>query len=119
MTTATNDRAYNLRGRADTRVRPDNGILDASALFDKATLAQHGVDNLCARFDLAVVTDQRRIIDFGDGCGIKLPATFLDVNPVDAIGQEIRVSLEIAFGRADVDPVGTRWNVRVKRLFTL
>ena len=45
------------RGRPDARVRPNHRILNARAFFNKAALAEYGINNLCAWLDLAVVTD--------------------------------------------------------------
>jgi hypothetical protein len=43
---------------------PDDGILDASTLLDKTTLAQNGIDDLCAGLYLAVISNHRRVINF-------------------------------------------------------
>ena len=65
MTTATDNRAGDFRCRADARVRPDDGILDARSLFDETSRPQHGIDYLRARFDLAVVADDRNVVELG------------------------------------------------------
>jgi len=82
-----------LRGGADARVRPDDGVLDARAFFDEAARAEHGVDDLRAGFDLAVVADHREIIDLRNCRGIKLPSTFLDVKTSNTSRQQIIMHL--------------------------
>jgi hypothetical protein len=57
MTTTAGDGAGNLRGCADARVRPNYGVLNSRAFFNETTLAQDRVDNLSARLDLAVVSN--------------------------------------------------------------
>ena len=45
-------------------------------------------------------------------------AAFLDVNPADAIRQQVVMGLQITFRRADVDPVSARRNVRIESFFS-
>src|SRR6185369_16124048 len=106
MTTTTSDRAVQLCCCSDSCVRPDNAVLDTRAFFDKASLAQHRVDDLCAGFDHAVVADHRKLVDLRYCRRIKLTASLLDVNPPDTTSEQICVNLQVSFGRADVDPVG-------------
>ena len=87
MTTAPDNCVRHLCRGADTRMRPDYGILDASSLFYKARLADNRVNNLGARLNLAIVTDDRQVIDLCDGGGIKRAATVLDMDSANTIGK--------------------------------
>src|SRR4030095_6112214 len=114
MTTAPDNRVRHLRCGADTRMRPDYGILDARAFFYKARLAQNRINDLSPRLNLAIVTDNRQVINLCYGGGIKRSATFLDMDSANLIGKQIMMGLEVALRRANIYPVGARWNVSEK-----
>src|SRR5581483_610523 len=57
VATAAGDCILDLRGCAYTRVTPDNGILNSRALFDVTAFTEHGIDDLYAGLDDAIVRD--------------------------------------------------------------
>src|ERR1041385_6064046 len=93
VTTATGDCARQLRLSPNARVWPDNAILNARTFLHETSLAQHRVNDLRARFDLAIVTNQRQLINLRTGRRIKLPAPLLHMKPRHTIRQQIRMNL--------------------------
>ena len=96
---------------------PDDRILNSCPLLQKTTLAQHRINDLRAGLNLAVVSNYRDVINFGGRGRVKFTTALLQMNPGYAIGQQVLIHLQISLGRADVDPIGARRNVREERFF--
>src|SRR5579885_3168255 len=116
---ATDDRARDLRAGADARVRPDDRVLDARLLLDVDALAENGVDDLRSGLNGAVVGDHRELVNLGVRGGVERAAAVFQLDAAHAPGEHVVVDLQVARGRADVDPVGVRGDVRVELLAAL
>ena len=119
MAAATDDCARNGSSCSNTRVRPNYRVFYPRTLFDKTAGPEYRVDDLRARLDLTIISDDRKFIDLGDCRGIKSSAPFLYMNPLDAIREKVLMRFQITIRRADVDPISAGRHVRVENFVAL
>jgi hypothetical protein len=95
-------------------VRPDDRVLDPRLLLYVDALAEHRVDDLRAGLDGAAVGDDRSRVNLRGRRRVEVAATLFDLDVADEAGEQVVVRLQVARGRADVEPVGLFRRVRVE-----
>src|SRR2546426_557953 len=113
MAASADDSIVYLGRACNSRVRPNDRILDDGFFLDMDPCADDGIYNADTGLDHAALADNRQVIDLGVCCNVRDGIRF-GFESGDLSVQEIVMGLEIAGRRTDVEPIGILHYIAVK-----